>query len=684
MPSPFEILESYVTISERGADEVLAKITAIQAELLATPNQHTITFTDTGLDDIRRTFDQFDGSNRARIDVDGLDDIVNDLAIIDAEIVKPRKLDIDADSLAPPIIATKTLADNLKRTSDSADDVKARFKESLGLDDLQKRAVAVDRDMAALNETVNRTTSISTAAALGVTGLVAAITLFATSVELERAPVITSIEQVTNDAREATELIQQLEQFTEDFGRNFNEAAEQAQRLTALTGSTEQVVENMTSIGNVAAAVSGNFNGIAKAFTDIQTKGRLAGQELNQLANQNVPLVTELADMLGVTRAQVIELAKDGAISADTVTEAFDRMGGAGGRWENAMLRQAETVGGSWARITAAAENLADGLGIGDRLSAQLKIIADSTTSATRAIRGLSFDDAEKEAIQFATVGERQFRIFTAVKDLLTSIGATKVLPDFEVVDINQIAAAGSEVATQNALLQEQEAQRLVEIADRIRDQIASPEEKKIEALKELESVYGETNLTAEEYQRRIDQIGETYERALQSTSAYRAEQEKLRETERQLKIEERERQQILDQAVSFQQSLETPIETFRREVEEMVELFGQVDSLTAENLERGIARAAEQLGDAVDNAKELQRVTRGTQASSIVFGSVQEYNVRIREDVRSPTVVATEEVAQLQAEANSILANIQDTHEQQLERDGQTIELPVAEIDGV
>ena len=136
------------------------------------------------------------------------------------------------------------------------------------------------------------------------------------------------------------------------------ELVEYAKQLYATGTAQKDLIPTMMILGDVAAGVgTEKLPRIVNAFTQIQSKGRLMGDDLKDLTNNTVPIIGELADMLGVVPAQIRDMASEGKITADMVTEAFRRMTSEGGRFHDMQQKQSETTGGKLS-------NLADAVGV--------------------------------------------------------------------------------------------------------------------------------------------------------------------------------------------------------------------------------------------------------------------------------------------------------------------------------
>lgn len=104
-----------------------------------------------------------------------------------------------------------------------------------------------------------------------------------------------------------------------------------AQKMMAMGWAPEDIIEDMETIGNAAAATGKMDEGlesIVRALSQIKTKGRLSTEELNQLAEAGIAAKQMLAEQLGYGSgdegiAKMTEDLEDGAIASNEAIEAL-------------------------------------------------------------------------------------------------------------------------------------------------------------------------------------------------------------------------------------------------------------------------------------------------------------------------------------------------------------------------
>ncbi len=123
-----------------------------------------------------------------------------------------------------------------------------------------------------------------------------------------------------------------------------------AQTLLGYGLSAEGLEDTMYRIGEIAGGDAERMDSLTRAFAQVQSAGKLMGQEMLQLVNAGFP-VAEIAKAAGVSMEDFRKEMEAGNIKASHLTEAMINLTAAGGMMEGRLARQADTINGKW--ITA-------------------------------------------------------------------------------------------------------------------------------------------------------------------------------------------------------------------------------------------------------------------------------------------------------------------------------------------
>jgi tape measure domain-containing protein len=108
---------------------------------------------------------------------------------------------------------------------------------------------------------------------------------------------------------------------------NTEEAIKSFQRLVAM--GLKPTERQMTILVDAVSGLGGGkdvMSGLVRALGQIQTKGKVAGQELRQLAEWGIPAYEILQQKLGLTADQVVEIGRHGVSSTEALKALWEGM----------------------------------------------------------------------------------------------------------------------------------------------------------------------------------------------------------------------------------------------------------------------------------------------------------------------------------------------------------------------
>lgn len=151
---------------------------------------------------------------------------------------------------------------------------------------------------------------------------------------------------MAGSAERASQLIQEISEFAKATPFSKMGLADAGKTLMAFGMQAENVVPTLKMLGDVAGADQNKLKGLALVFGQIQSTGRLMGQDLLQLINQGFNPLTVLSKETGISMGDLKKAMEDGAISADMVTAAFRIATSEGGLFYQNLLKQSLTLAG--------------------------------------------------------------------------------------------------------------------------------------------------------------------------------------------------------------------------------------------------------------------------------------------------------------------------------------------------
>ena len=110
-------------------------------------------------------------------------------------------------------------------------------------------------------------------------------------------------------------------------GRNSQQLEAAVTNIQGLGLSTQETASAIKIAVELSKEYGGSVEKIAQSFADTLESGKVSISTLNKFTAQGIPIQDELAAKFGVSRTKLLEMAKDGQISVQQVTDALVKMG---------------------------------------------------------------------------------------------------------------------------------------------------------------------------------------------------------------------------------------------------------------------------------------------------------------------------------------------------------------------
>ncbi|MTV49841.1 tape measure protein [Heliobacillus mobilis] len=163
--------------------------------------------------------------------------------------------------------------------------------------------------------------------------------------DMEQAAI--SFETLLGSAEKAQAMIKDLQQFGASTPFEFPGLQKSAKLMLAMGFSAESVRPNLRAIGDAVSAIGGGeevLNGVTMALGQMATKGKVSAEEMNQLAERGIPAWDLMAEKLGMSKQQLMELSSQGKVMADQAVPAL--IEAMGTKFSGAMQKQSQTFTG--------------------------------------------------------------------------------------------------------------------------------------------------------------------------------------------------------------------------------------------------------------------------------------------------------------------------------------------------
>jgi len=167
--------------------------------------------------------------------------------------------------------------------------------------------------------------------------------------DLEKMEV--SFISLTGGAKQAADMMEQLNEFTAKTPFQIEAVATSARQLIASGTKISEVNEQLQFLGDIAATTGQPINEIAAIFAKVNAKGKVELENLNQLAERGVGIFEALTNATGLLPSEL----GAGAVSVEQFNATLKSFNEEGGIAEGAMDKLSKTASG---KFSTALDNL--------------------------------------------------------------------------------------------------------------------------------------------------------------------------------------------------------------------------------------------------------------------------------------------------------------------------------------
>jgi tape measure domain-containing protein len=127
---------------------------------------------------------------------------------------------------------------------------------------------------------------------------------------------------------------------------SLTELGQGSKMLLAFKEPADQVANTLKRMGDLAAGASVPIGDLIRAYGKVSAKGKMQAEELNQFAERGIPIISELAKVVGRTDEEIYKMAEQGEIGFAELQQAIRNMTDEGGMFFNLMEKQSKTITG--------------------------------------------------------------------------------------------------------------------------------------------------------------------------------------------------------------------------------------------------------------------------------------------------------------------------------------------------
>ena len=138
-------------------------------------------------------------------------------------------------------------------------------------------------------------------------------------------------------------------------GKDFDKFQESVSRIQGLSLSIEDQGRAIQLASALTEGYGGKIDKVTNAFTNALQTGKVTQGTLNQLTSQGIPIQEALANKYGVSRSAILQMAKDGKISVQTLIDVLVEVGNEG---QASAYKQASSFDTAYKHIEDAVKRL--------------------------------------------------------------------------------------------------------------------------------------------------------------------------------------------------------------------------------------------------------------------------------------------------------------------------------------
>lgn len=162
---------------------------------------------------------------------------------------------------------------------------------------------------------------------------------------------------------EADKLMGEVVELAASTPFSLTELGQGAKRLLAFKEPADQVGDSLRRIGDLAAGASVPVGDLIQAYGKVSAKGRMQAEELNQFAERGIPIISELAKVVGATDKEIYKMAEQGKIGFPELQKAIRNMTDEGGMFYNLMEKQSASLTGRISNLGDAWDRMLNEMG---------------------------------------------------------------------------------------------------------------------------------------------------------------------------------------------------------------------------------------------------------------------------------------------------------------------------------
>ena len=181
--------------------------------------------------------------------------------------------------------------------------------------------------------------------------------------------------------------------------------------------ASDEAFQSLQMIGDAVAATGGDMQRITTAYAQSIAANKVNAQDINQFINNGIPIISMLADVMGVSVGEVKELASQGKVTGEVLQAAFTKATSEGGKFAGATEKLAGTLRGVFSTVKDNIRLALGELGKDITESFDIKAIADKFVKSLQRVVAI-----------FKSLSPEQKKFVIGMAAVLAAIGPVLVV----------------------------------------------------------------------------------------------------------------------------------------------------------------------------------------------------------------------------------------------------------------
>jgi tape measure domain-containing protein len=259
-------------------------------------------------------------------------------------------------------------------------------------------------------------TALGAAGAAGIGAFIVTSSQAAASIE----DLAIQFEVLTGSAAKSKELLAQFREEEKKSALSTQDYAEGAKLLLANNVQYEKLLPILRMVGDVSLGNAERFGRLSLAMAQISAKGKLAGQELNQLAESGFNPLQIIAEETGKSYEELFKMMEAREITVEHVMQALKSATSEGGRFYQAIEKGSAGTTAKLNQTAAAVTQLQVAFGTG--FNEGLKDALDATNNFLPKLEGKFTEAGSILGIAISNAVQGDAKLFAAIGTFIGDI----------------------------------------------------------------------------------------------------------------------------------------------------------------------------------------------------------------------------------------------------------------------